>query len=376
MHQQSSSSSRPNWLEYDVSTIVNNLGAVRRGTRPGTKIFAAIKGDAYGFGSVPIARALAEAGVDGFTVTDQAEAIELRRNGIGTAILLYAGHLANKETVQATVEHGLIPTLCDLGEAAEYSRLANRSLDVFVKVDVGLERVGVPAEQAADFIAQVRRMPRLTVAAIYTHLHVPANVTEDFMRWQLARFDSMVDALARSAETVPMRMVASSGALTQTHNVEYDAIDPGSLLFGSDTWVSSRISFGVQPALRAVKSRIIQVKAVVASDYPEQAPFPPRPGMRIAILPLGIRDGLPRFHAGYVLVRGRPAPIVGAPSLEHTRIDVTNIADAATGDEAVIIGRQGDAEIVLSEVIKHCGHRRLVDLMMAISPTVARVPVG
>jgi alanine racemase len=98
--------------------------------------------------------------------------------------------------------------------------------------------------------------------------------------------------------------------------------------------------------------------------------------MRIAILPVGIRDGMPRMHAGKVLVRGREAAIVGAPSLEHTRIDVTANPDAAIGDEAVIIGRQADREIPLEAALRHNQHRRLVDLMMAIGPTLPRVAVG
>jgi alanine racemase len=95
--------------------------------------------------------------------------------------------------------------------------------------------------------------------------------------------------------------------------------------------------------------------------------------LRIAVLPLGTCDGLHHFNAGRVLIRGREAAIVGPISIEHVRVDVTDIAGAAPGDEAVIVGRQGDVEIPFSEVMTHCGHRRLADLAMAVAPTVARV---
>ena len=364
---------RPNRLVCDLAAIAGNLRLVRQKLRPGTKIFAALKGDAYGFGLQQVAAVLAADGVDGIAVADQADAIALRDHGIRTPILLYAGHLANRETVQATLDHDLIPTLVDADEAAAYARLATRPLDVFVKVDVGLERIGVPAEQAADFVAHVRSLPNLQVTGLYTHLQVPANVTDEFLRWQAGRFDAVVAALAKTSAPMPLRMLASSASLVLLPGIEYDAVDPGGLLFGSRGAAAARIDFGVCPALDAITSRILQVKAAISPSYPDQMPFPSTPGMRLAVLPLGTRDGLPRFNAGRVLIRGRSAPILGAISIEHVRVDVSGIPDAAPGDEVVIVGRQGDAEIAFSEVMTRCGHRRLADLAMAVAPTIPRV---
>lgn len=373
MRQELLASLRPNRLVSDLAAAAGNLRAVRKTLRPGTKVFAALKGDAYGFGLQQLARVLVDAGVDGIAVADQAEAITLREHGIGIPILLYAGHLASRETVQATIDHDLIPTLVDADEAAAYARLATRALDVFVKVDVGLERIGVPAEQAADFVAYVRSLPNLRVAGLYTHLQVPANVTDDFLRWQAGRFDAVVAALARMGAPMPLRMLASSASLVLVPGIEYDAVDPGGLLFGSSGAAAARIDFGVRPILDAITSRIVQVKTAISPPYPDQMPFPWAPGLRFAVLPIGTRDGLPRFNAGRVLIRGRSAAILGSISIEHVRVDVSNIPDAAPGDEAVIVGRQNDAEIPFSEVMTRCGHRRLADLAMAVASSVPRV---
>ncbi|MFO1161861.1 MAG: alanine racemase [Reyranellaceae bacterium] len=366
---------RPNRLVCDLEAAAGNLRAVRQRLRPGTKVFAALKGDAYGFGLHQLAKVLADGGVDGIAVADQAEAIALRERGIRIPILLYAGHLASRETVQASIEHDLIPTLVDAGEAATYATLATRPLDVFVKIDAGLERLGVPAEQAADFFAHLRNLPNLRLTGLYTHLQVPANVTNEFLRWQVGRFDAAASALAKTGMPMPLRMVASSASLVLLPGIEYDAVDPGGLLFGSSGAAAVRIDFGVRPVLGAITSRIVQVKAAISSPYPEQMPFPWRSGLRLAVLPLGTRDGLPRFNAGRVLIRGRSAPILGPISIEHVRVDVTDIPDAAPGDEAVIVGRQGDAEIPLSEVMAQCGHRRLADLAMAVGPTIPRTGI-
>lgn len=320
-----------------------------------------------------MAAVLAEGGVDGIAVADQADAIALRDHEIRVPILLYAGHLASRETVQATLAHDLIPTLVDTAEAAAYARLATRPLDVFVKVDVGLERIGVPAEQAADFVVHVRSLPNLRVTGLYTHLQVPANVTDEFLRWQAGRFEAVVAALARTGAPMPLRMLASSASLVLMPGIDYDAVDPGSLLYGSRGAAAGRIDFGVRPVLDAVTSRILQVKTAISPPHPDQMPFPWTPGMRFAVLPLGTRDGLPRFNAGRVLIRGRAAAILGPISIEHVRVDVTDISDAAPGDEAVIVGRQGDAEIPFGEVMTRCGHRRLADLAMAVASTIPRV---
>src|SRR5262245_36150908 len=117
---------RPNRLVCDLAAVAGNLRATRQTLRPGTKIFAALKGDAYGFGLQQVAATLVDSGVDGIAVADQAEGIALRQRGIRTPILLYAGHLATRETVQASVEYDLIPTLVETGEAVEYDRLATR----------------------------------------------------------------------------------------------------------------------------------------------------------------------------------------------------------------------------------------------------------
>jgi alanine racemase len=96
------SSQRPNRLVCNLTAVADNLAALRRAIRPGTKVFAALKGNAYGFGLHQVAATLAEAGVDGIAVADQAEAVSLRQRGIRIPILLYAGHLASRETVRAT----------------------------------------------------------------------------------------------------------------------------------------------------------------------------------------------------------------------------------------------------------------------------------
>jgi alanine racemase len=129
----------------------------------------------------------------------------------------------------------------------------------------------------------------------------------------------------------------------------------------------------LRPALRALKTHVIALKELTPRErFAEHAPFPVTAPMRLGVVPIGSADGMLWLHAGRVLVRGRFAPIVGSPSLEHTRIDLTGIPDAAVGDEVVIIGRQGDLEITPAEVAKRHGIGPQ-HVATTVGPRVARV---
>jgi alanine racemase len=124
--------------------------------------------------------------------------------------------------------------------------------------------------------------------------------------------------------------------------------------------------------LRALTSRVIAVKELMPRErFAAQAPFPVTAPMRLGVIPMGAADGLRWLHAGRVLVRGRPAPVMGAPSLEHTRIDLTGVPEAAVGDEVVIIGRQGDREITAAEVASRNG-LGLHHVATTVGPRVTR----
>ena len=129
----------------------------------------------------------------------------------------------------------------------------------------------------------------------------------------------------------------------------------------------------LQPTLRALTTRVIALKELLPRErFAEVAPFPVTAPMRLGVIPMGSADGLLWLHAGRVLVRGRSAPLVGAPSLEHTRIDLTGVPDTRVGDEVVIIGRQGEAEITLAEVARRAGIG-LHHIATTVGPRVARI---
>jgi alanine racemase len=367
---------RPNLFEIDLGAISLFTRSIRQLVGPSTTIFAALKCNAYGFGLEPVARAVLAAGANALSMVDPANAIALRRAGITAPILVYPGSVASPQAVDAAETHSLIPTLVDLDSARVYSRHATRPLRVAVKVDIGQERLGFPAEEAAAAIAQIAAMPNLTMHIVNAHPNVPSPPSLPYLHWQLGRFNEMLRALEGRGIAVPIRMIASSKILAWTGRTALNAVDPGQMFFGAlraagdVPWETNRQAF------RKLSSRLIHLRTLDRTAFMNEAPFPVRPGMRMGVLPIGSADGAAQLHSGEVLVRGRRARIIGGPSLEHMRIDVSTVPDAQIGDEVVLIGEQAGETITPDAVVAHQKLSRVADLAMAVRPSVPRRYLG
>jgi len=361
---------RPTTLEVDLDAAAANVQAVRGLVGPARKIFAVVKADGYGHGAAEVGTVFLAHGADALGVADLGEGIRLRRHGIVAPILVYPNTLP--EAAPDHLAHDLTPTLVDLEAAAAYARAATGPCDVFVKVDVGLERLGVPAEQAVKTITAMLELPRLRLAGLCAHPHAPAGADPAYVGWQLDRFTAVVDELQARGVRVPVRLLASSPFVLRFPETYLNAVDPGRMLYGI-TMPDEASPVPLRPTLRALVTRVVALKEVAPRErFAELAPFPVTAPMRVGVIPMGSADGLTWLHAGRVLVRGRPAPILTAPNLEHTRIDLTSVPDARVGDEVVIIGRQGEAEITLAEV---AGRHGLGPHQVAttVGPRVVRV---
>ena len=360
---------RPTTLEIDLDAAASNVRAVRRLVGAERKIFAVVKADGYGHGAAEMGAVFLEHGADALGVADLGEGIRLRHRGVTAPVLVYPNSLP--DAALECLAHRLTPTLVDLDSARAYSEAASVPCDVFVKVDVGLERLGVPAEQAVKTVAAMMELPRLRLAGLCAHPHDSQGADPAYAEWQLGRFTTVVDELEARGIPVPIRLLAASPFVLKFPQTYLNAVDPGRMLYGI-TFPGEMSPVPLRPTLRALTSRIIALKELTPRErFAELAPFPVTAPMRLGVMPMGSADGLNWLHAGRVLVRGRSAPIVSSPSLEHTRIDLTGVPDAQVGDEVVIIGRQGDAEITAAEVAKRHG-LGLHHVATTVGPRVTR----
>jgi len=361
---------RPTTLEIDLDAAAANVRAVRQLVGPGRKIFAVVKADGYGHGAAELGAVFVANGADALAVADLGEGIRLRRRGIVTPVLVYPNSLP--EAAPDAVAHALIPTLVDLDGARAYAEAATGPCDVFVKVDVGLDRLGVPAEQAVKTVTAMLEPPRLRLAGLCAHPHAPDGADPAYAEWQLGRFTAVVDELEARGVPVPTRLLAASPFVLRFPQTYLNAVDPRRMLYGI-TFPGETSPVPLRRTLRALTTRVIALKELTPRErFAELAPFPLTAPMRLGVIPIGSADGVAWLHAGRVLVRGRVASIVAGPSLEHTRIDLTEVPDARVGDEVVIIGRQGDAEITAAEVARRHG-LGLHHVATTVGPRVTRV---
>ncbi|HEY7145462.1 MAG TPA: alanine racemase [Streptosporangiaceae bacterium] len=367
--------SRPNRAEVDLDILTANTRIVAGLGGSGTLLFGAVKGNGYGLGLPEVARAMLAGGAGGFTLADPADAARIRAAGISEPILLYGGILPSAAAADGMRQLDLMCTVTDPDAARAWSAAArgHPPVRVFAKVDVGLERLGVYPGQAAGFARLVGGLPGLELAGIYTHLH--GSPDRSYTDWQLSRFDEVLAELDRAGISVPLRMSQSSATLglpgaRPGTAARANAMDPGHLLYG--ILPAGRISppAGLRPALRALVTRVIQVRQVSRDDFTAQSPVPG--GITIAVIPIGRGDGLRSLTNGQVRVRGQLAPIVGPLSLEHARVDVTGVPGCQPGDVVEIIAGPPGSGLSAAEVAA-ANQLDQVGLLMEIRPSVPRV---
>ncbi len=365
----------PTWMELDASALVHNLGEVRQRIGGGVRIIASVKANGYGHGIVPVARVLADAGVDMLATGSFAEALALRAAGVETPVLLLAGTLPGG--MGDVVAQGFIPTIIDLAGAQAVNRAvslaATAPTDIFIKVDSGLGRVGVALDAAQGLIAEIAGLPNVIVRGLYTHLSFQDADGMAYTEQRLALFYDLVQRLKAAGLDIPITQALASSALLLGWRDDCTAVCPGHILFGLNP-VSAELA-GVKPfhaALAAIKSRVIQVRDHAGG--PEMGAGGYHGGRRqrrTAVAPCGLNDGYAPIGPGLdgvVLHGGHELRVIGV-SLEHLTVEVPDAVHIAVGDELVIVG--GDGPVALDRVARWQG-RRPIDALMAFS---ARMPV-
>jgi alanine racemase len=353
---------RPNHLEIDNDSVTRRVAALRRRVGPRVKIFAALKADGYGFGTLPMARAALAGGANALSLIDRAEATMLREAGIDAPILLYAGAPLDAEAVAVAAAHRLILTVLSERDIDLVARHARMPVELAIKLEVGAERIGVLPGQLVALADRIARQRNLSLEIVNAHPSFADDAPDPVVREQFSRFVAAVDRLEELDRPMPMRLFASSKTLGRLPGMELDAVDPGQYLFADTSEL---------PIIRALHTVLTQVRPVTRNFAPEHAPFDIATVRRLGVIPFGKVDGGGRCHSAEVLVRGQRARLLGSPSLEYMRLDLTAIDNAEAGDPVMLIGRQDGAQISLAEV---CAAQGVTpsDLAMAIGPGVLR----
>ncbi len=348
---------RPNVMHVDLGAIDHNLALVRRLSRPGTAVIASVKADAYGHGIVPVARRLSAAGVEVLATGSFADALAMREAGIETPILMMGGALPS--AMPELLRHELIPTVhCqELADAAAAS--SARRARIYIKVDCGFGRLGVPLRDAHRFVMAVARMPRVEIAGLYTHLPFSDAPGRDWARERIARFDDLVAALARDGLAIPMTQASASAALLAGVADRCTAVSPGALLYGLAPVDAGLVDLpDLRPVMVSVRTQLIQVSPTAADRTPGfEGRYASRVRSTTGVVPFGRVDGhrAPLQGSGaHMLIDGFMAPILGV-SLEHSVLDLSDVPHPEVGQEVIVLGHSGSKRIALEEVARWQG---------------------
>jgi alanine racemase len=354
---------RPTRAEVNLEALRHNLRTVRKHAA-GARVWAVLKADGYGHGAPAVARTLERARVDGFCVALLEEGVELREAGIVAPILVMGGDYGNAH--DEVVARGLVPVIHDLAQVAPFGRLVRSGLasgpvDVHVKIDTGMARLGVTMRALPDLVAKLAEWPEVRVRGLMTHLACADAMEEGDTLEQLARFDEATSLLARHGVRPDVRHAANSAAVLRGQGT-LDAVRPGIALFGVAPRVGGVPLTADLKAVMGVRTEVVALRDVDAgAPVGYGASWRAKRPSRIATIPMGYADGLSRQlgNRGHVLVRGKRAPIVGAVSMDMTMVDVTDIHSATERDEVVVLGGQegplGKDAIGADEVAERAG---------------------
>ena len=354
-------SNRPTVARVDLDAIRSNFRAISSflassSHTPLPKIIAVVKANAYGHGAAEVGPALEQAGAAMLACADIEEGIVLRRAGVRVPILVF-GALGISD-LHGVFQHYLTPTISTPSAARALQASAAKHgaiLKCHLKIDTGMNRLGFRHDNITRTLPEVAASRNLSVDAVYTHFATADEPESPAFAQQRERFETASAALASIGITARARHAANSAALLRDERVWYDFVRPGLLLYGIVP-PPLAVTLALRPAL-SLHSRIVHVKGLRPGEgtgYGLKSVVD-RPST-IAVVPAGYADGLDRRLAGngYMLVRGRRAPIVGSVCMDMTMIDVTG-TDVAPGDEVVIIGRQGGESLDVREIAASIG---------------------
>jgi alanine racemase len=348
---------RPTLVEVDLDRLAENFRAIRRRVAP-AKVMPILKANAYGHGLVEVARLMESLGADYLGVAVLEEGLLLREAGISTPILVLGGILGNQLPHfirhHLTITASSVEKLCHVDEAAAALEMRAK---VHLKIDTGMERIGVHYYSAETLLETALRCRHLEVEGIFSHFANSDAADLSHARLQLERFEEVLSFYEKRSLPPPrLRHIANSGAILQLPEATFDLVRPGLLLYGVYPSPEVARTVPVRPAL-TWKSRVVYFKVIQPghpvgygstweSDHP----------VRAVTVPVGYGDGYFRSmsHRAQVIIRGQKFPVVGRISMDQIVVNIEQ-ASAYNDDEVILIGEMGGERITAEDLAEWAG---------------------
>jgi alanine racemase len=342
---------RPTQVQVSLGALRRNLAQIQAHVG-GAQVMPILKANAYGHGMVAVGRALEEAGARCFGVAVVEEGILLRQAGVMAPILVMGGILGSQ--IPLFLEHGLTLTASSVDKLLAIDEAAcalGRRAQVHLKIDTGMERIGVHWYSAGPLLEASLRCRAVEVEGIYSHLANSDEPDPARTHLQLERFAEVLDFYPRHGLPHPIRHIANSAGILQHPDSWLDLVRPGIALYGVRPDPALVPPFPLEPALRWY-SRVVYFK-VVRAHHPVSygSTWAPEVDGRVVTVPVGYGDGYFRAlsNRAELLIRGQRWPQVGRICMDQLMVHLGQ-GSAWNGDEVVLIGRQGEEELKVEEL--------------------------
>ena len=364
----------PTRASVDLTALVHNLTQFRKALVPGCDVMTVVKANAYGHGAVETAKVLIRQGVSRVAVVSIEEGIALRQAGINAPIVILGPLFPEQFT--DLFAHQLTPVVSDAGMLPKLAQAASSfqtPYPIHLKVETGMGRLGLTQEELADLFGSQGFPRTLHLEGLMTHLADADGPATQSTQQQLTQFRNTVDIVTASGFRVPLIHAANSGGAIRFPEAQFSLVRPGIMLYGYHTLPESVPVPDLKPVL-SLRTSIAQLRTVQPGHKVSyNGTFTATQPTRIAVLPIGYADGVSRHlsNRGHVLIHGQRAPIAGLVCMDMMMVDVTKIAGAAIGNEAVLIGSQGSDRITADDIANWTG-TIAYEVLCTIGPRIPR----
>lgn len=344
------------WAEINLDNINFNLNNIKKLLKEDTKICTVLKANAYGHGSVEIAKFLENKNVDYFAVARLEEAIELRENNIKMPILCLG--FVPEESLEYAIKNNITLTIYSLETAKKLNDISEKigvNANIHIKIDTGMSRIGFEVnEESIDQIIKIANLKNLYIEGIYTHFAKSDEIDKDFTYKQVNRFKFIIDNIEKKGINIPIKHVSNSAAIMDLPNLNFNVVRCGIVLYGcypSDEVIKDRLQLKPAMTLKTRVSHIKELKEGTGISYGLR--YKTRKQEKIATIPIGYADGFTRMQNNpKVSINNEVFNVVGRICMDQCMVRIDKDIDIKIGDEVIIFG---ESNISADDIAKDLG---------------------
>lgn len=366
------------YARIDLDAICGNIQNAMNKVGKDTKIMAVIKTNAYGHGSIPVAKALAEIGVYAFGVATIGEALVLRKNGIQNPILILSHVFSNDYT--ELLKNDIMPTVFQYDAAKNLSETANtlgKTAKIHIKIDTGMGRIGFqPTDESVQSIIKISKLPNICIDGIFTHFACADEKDKTSFNEQKAKFTEFLNKLDESGIKIPIKHMCNSAGIIDFDGEFLNMARCGIMTYGlypSDEVKKDNLL--LSPAMSIISHVEFVKKVQKGFKVSYGSTFTAEKETEIATIPIGYGDGYPRSlsNKGRVIIDGQYANIIGRVCMDQLMVDVTGL-NIKEGDKVTVMGTDGNCTVTAEEIANNAGSFNY-EFLCGINMRVPRVYV-